>query len=258
MRPRGRQDPIQAGVVTVAKSDKKPTDPSTDASGEKSRTGLYVIGAVVVAAVIAGVYFMRDSGTADPNAPKEDPAVAVLMEEGPLEDIVLGDPNAPNVIVEYASMTCPHCANFYTNVFPEVKEKYIDTGKAKFVFREFPLDGLAVAASMLARCAGDDRFYPMIDGLFETQETWALPGEDGKQKLLLIAKQAGFSQEKFDTCLADKELFDKIVAVRKKAHEEYGVDSTPSFFVNGKRLSGMAFENFQDAIDGPADTPPSG
>lgn len=242
----------------MAKPDKKSTDPSTDASGGKSHTAIYVIGAAVIAAVIAGVYFMRDSGQADPNAPKEDPAVAVLMEEGPLEDIVMGDPAAPNVIVEYASMTCPHCANFYTNVFPEVKEKYIDTGKAKFVFREFPLDGLAVAASMLARCAGDDRFYPMVDALFETQETWAVPGEDGKEKLLLIAKQAGFSQDSFDKCLADKELFDKIVAVRKKAHEEYGVDATPSFFVNGKRLKGMTIEVFDTAIEGPAETPPSG
>ena len=111
---------------------------------------------------------------------------------------------------------------------------------------------------MLARCAGDDRFYPMLDALFETQETWAVPGEDGKEKLLLIAKQAGFSKDSFDKCLADKELFDKIVEVRKKAHEEYGVDSTPSFFVNGKRLPGVAFENFEAAIEGPAETPASG
>ena len=242
----------------MAKPDKKPTDPSTDASGRKSHTALYVIGGVVIAAIIAGVYFIRDSGARDPNAPKEDPAVAVLMEEGPLEDIVMGDKDAPNVIVEYASMTCPHCAHFYTEVFPEVKTKYIDTGKARFVFREFPLDGLAVAASMLARCSGDDRFYPMVDALFDTQETWALPGEDGKEKLLLIAKQAGFSKDSFDECLADKELFDKIVAVRKKAHEEYGVDSTPSFFVNGKRLKGVTIDVFDEAIEGPSDTPAAG
>jgi len=243
----------------VAKSDKKPTEPSTDASGGTNKTGIYVIGAVVVAAIIAGVFIFRDDRPRDPNAPKEDPAVAVLMEEGPLEDIVMGNADAPNVIVEYASMTCPHCAHFYTEVFPEVKEKYIDSGKARFVFREFPLDGLAVAASMLARCSGNDRFYPMVDALFETQKTWALPGEDGKEKLLLIAKQAGFTQETFDKCLADKELFDKIVAVRKKAHEEYGVDSTPSFFVNGKRLSGVGIDNFDAAIEGgAADTPPSG
>jgi protein-disulfide isomerase len=155
-------------------------------------------------------------------------------------------------------MTCPHCAHFYEEVFPRLKEKYIDTGKVRFIFREFPLDGLALAASMLARCAGNDRFYPMVDGLFETQETWAVPGADGKDKLKLIAKQAGFSEESFETCLADKELFDKIVAIRKKAHENYGVDATPAFFVNGKRLDGVAFEVFEAAIEGTPDTPPSG
>jgi protein-disulfide isomerase len=242
----------------VAKSNKKPTETSHNASGGSNKTAIYVIGAVVVAAIITAVFVLRDDDTQTANAAKEEPTVGALMEEGPLEDIVLGDPDAPYVIVEYASMTCPHCASFYNNVFPDVKEKYIDTGKARFVFREFPLDGLAVAASMLARCAGEERFYPMIDGLFETQETWAVPGEDGKHKLLLIAKQAGFSQESFEKCLADKELFDKLVAVRKKAHEEFGVDSTPSFFVNGKKLDGIAIENFDAAIEGPAGTPPSG
>ena len=244
----------------MAKREKKPTEASTDEAAGKSKTGLYVLGAVVAVALVAGlVYFNADSGPRDPNAPKVDPDVAALMEAGPLEDIVMGSADAPNTIVEYASMTCPHCAHFYRDVFPEVKKKYIDTGKARFVFREFPLDGLAVAASMLARCSGNDRFYPMVDGLFETQETWAVPGEDGKQKLLLIAKQAGFTEEAFDKCLADKELFEKIVEVRKKAHEEYGVDATPSFFVNGKRLKGIGLENFETAIDGaPADTPPSG
>jgi protein-disulfide isomerase len=115
---------------------------------------------------------------------------------------------------------------------------------------------------MLARCAGDDRFYPMIDGLFETQETWAVPGEDGKEKLSLIARQAGFSQEAFDKCLADKKLFDKIVEVRRKANEEFGVDSTPSFFVNGKRMTGgHEISDFDAALGGgkPKDTsPPSG
>jgi protein-disulfide isomerase len=244
--------------VTVAKPDEKSKDPSTDASGGKSHTAIYVIGALAIVAILAGVYFMRGNSAPEPGAPKQDPAVAVLMEEGPLKDIVLGDPNAPNVIVEYASMTCPHCAHFYTEVFPEVKSKYIDTGKARFVFREFPLDGLAVAASMLARCAGEDRFYPMLDALFDTQKTWAVPGEDGKEKLLLIAKQAGFSKDAFDKCLEDKELFDKIVAVRQKAHEEYGVDATPSFFVNGKRLKGVTIDIFDEAIEGPAETPASG
>jgi len=244
----------------VAKREKKPTEPSTDEAAGKSRTGLYVLGAVVAVAIVGGIaYFTNQGGAPDPNAPKVDPDVAALMEAGALEDIVMGNADAPNTIVEYASMTCPHCAHFYNDVFPELKTKYIDTGKARFVFREFPLDGLAIAASMLARCAGNDRFYPLVDGLFETQETWAVPGEDGKQKLLLIAKQAGFSQDAFDKCLADKELFDKIVEVRRRGNEEFGVDSTPSFFVNGKRLKGVTLKDFEAAIDGGgADTPPSG
>lgn len=239
---------------------KKPTEPSTK-EAKSNKTGLIIAGAVLAAVVVAGIFLSREGGTPDPKAPKTDPEVAALMEAGPLEDISLGDANAPIVIVEYASMTCPHCAHFYTEVFPQVKEKYIDTGKARFVFREFPLDGLAVAASMLARCSGNERFYPMIDGLFETQETWAVPGEDGKQKLELIAKQAGFSKDAFDKCLADQELFDKIVAVRKKANEEFGVDSTPTFFINGKRLSGVGIDAFDAAIEGTGDTaetPPSG
>ncbi|WP_158008214.1 DsbA family protein [Methyloceanibacter methanicus] len=240
----------------MAKPDKETTEPTAEA--KKSKNGLYVIGAVAVAALAVGIYFFSAETPADPTAPKVDPDMAHLMETGPLDDIVLGDPTAGTVIVEYASMTCPHCAHFYTEVFPQVKEKYIDTGKARFVFREFPLDGLAVAASMLARCAGNDRFYPMLDGLFETQETWAVPGADGKEKLKLIAKQAGFSEDSFEQCLADKELFDKIVAVRKKAHEEYGVDATPSFFVNGKRLPGVGLDVFEAAIDGKPETPPSG
>jgi protein-disulfide isomerase len=102
--------------------------------------------------------------------------------------------------------------------------------------REFPLDGLALAAFMVARCSGDDRYFPMVDALFETQPTWAVTGPEGKDKLLLIARQSGMSKEEFDKCLADKTLFDNIVEVRRRGNDEFGVDSTPAFFVNGKRL----------------------
>lgn len=240
----------------MAKPDKDKTEASM--GPQQSKTGMYVIGAVVVAALAVGLYVFSAETAPDPNAPKVNPETAALLEEGPLKDIVLGDPNAETVIVEYASMTCPHCARFYTEVFPKVKEKYIDTGKAKFIFREFPLDALAARASMLARCVSEDRFYPLVDGLFETQATWAAPGPDGEEKLKRIAKQAGFSEESYTKCVEDKELFDKIVAVREKAHEEYGVDATPAFFVNGKRLDGISFELFEAAIEGTPETPPSG
>jgi protein-disulfide isomerase len=228
---------------TAKKAETKPAT-ETGASGGGSRIGLYVVAALAVLAIIGGAfYYLRGGQSSD--------LATELMKPGPLEDIVIGSADAPNTIVEYASMTCGHCANFHTKVFPELKAKYIDTGKARFILREFPLDGLATAAFMVARCSGNDRYYPMVDGLFETQKTWAVPGSEGKEKLLLVAKQAGFSQERFDQCLADKELFDKIVQVRQRAHEDFEVDATPTFFINGKKLQGGTdIEQFDLALSG--------
>jgi protein-disulfide isomerase len=165
----------------------------------------------------------------------------------------MGKSDAPNTIIEYASMTCPHCAQFHKSVLPELKTKYIDNGQVKLILREFPLDGLAVAAFMLARCSGPDRYYPMVGALFETQGTWAMPGTEGKDKLLLIAKQAGFSKERFDQCVGDKDLFNKIVAERQRGADKFGVDSTPTFFVNGKRLTtDHQLKDFDAALGGAA------
>jgi protein-disulfide isomerase len=231
----------------VAKSEKKAAAKSSGAApaGQDapaaSNLKWIVIGAVAIAALVGGALYWRgsDNSTAGTVRPeKKDVPVAELMAPGPLEDIALGQADAPYTIVEYASLTCGHCAKFHTNVLPELKTKYIDTGQARLILREFPLDGLATAAFMLARCAGNDRYYPMVDALFGTQQNWAVQGGDGKEKLFSIAKQAGFSREKFDQCLADQELFDKIVQTRKIANDKFGVDSTPSFFVNGKRLMG--------------------
>jgi len=237
----------------VANTDKKTSDKAATSKMPSGNTSsapppqehslrpvwLAVIGVIAAAVVAAGIVYWRGGfDQAGPGGPKKDPDVAELMAPGPLEDIVLGKPDAPITIVEYASMTCPHCAQFHTAVLPQLKAKYIDNGQLKLILREFPLDGLAVAAFMLARCAGPDRYYPMVAALFETQGTWAVPGTEGKDKLLLIARQAGFSKEKFDQCLADKDLFNKIVAVRQQANEKFQVDSTPSFFVNGKRMKG--------------------
>lgn len=230
-----------------------------EASAPVSRRHLLLGGAalVVVAAGGAGYYFWSRAGAETAMAPGDVP-MADLMIPGPLGDQMLGDPKAPVTIVEYASMTCPHCAQFHKIVLPELQTKYFDTGQARLILREFPLDGLAVAAFMLARCAGPDRYYPMVGALFDTQQTWAVPGADGKEKLLLIAKQAGFSKEKFDQCVADKELFNKIVETRTIANEKFGVESTPSFFVNGKRLTGEhTLQDFETALGGGA-TPAEG
>ena len=179
--------------------------------------------------------------------PAEVP-VAELMNPGPLPELTLGNADAPITVVEYASMTCGHCAHFHTKVFPELKQKYIDTGKVHFIMREFPLDNLAVAAAMLARCAGGDKTFPLISALFAKQDEWAFVRSDPRPELLKFAKQAGFTKESFDKCLTDQKLLDDVVAVRTRASQVFGVDATPTFFVNGKRLEGVSIEDFDKAF----------
>lgn len=252
----------------MANSEKKAAAKSAGATpggqdpSAASNTKWIIIGAVAIVALVGSALYWRssESSSAGPvRGEKKDVSVAVLMAPGPLEDIALGQADAPYTIVEYASLTCGHCARFHTNILPELKERYIDTGKARLILREFPLDGLATAAFMLARCSGNDRYYPMVDALFETQQNWAVQGGDGKEKLFSIARQAGFSREKFDQCLADQELFDKIVQSRKIALEKFGVDSTPAFFVNGKRLQGdHKLADFQPLLGEEPDSEPEG
>ncbi len=205
-----------------------------------------ILGVVALAALAASAlyYFGDRLGLSG-----KDGQVSGVLAPGPLPDMALGSASAPYTIVEYASMTCPHCANFQSDSFPKVKSEYIDTGKARYIFREFPIDGLALAASMVARCVGAERFFPMVDALFETQKTWAVPGAEGKEKLLQVARQAGMSKQEFDKCLEDKQLFENLVEIRRRAHEEYGVDGTPAFFVNGKKIAGAhSFEDLQEAL----------
>jgi protein-disulfide isomerase len=163
---------------------------------------------------------------------------AELMKPGPLGDMSLGDEKAPVTIIEYASMTCPHCANFHEITYPELKKKYIDTGKVRFIFREFPLDQLAAAAFMLARCGAKERYFPMVETLFQQQRTWAV--QRPLQPLMAISKQAGLSEAGFNECLKNQQVLDGIEDVRQRAANKFNVQSTPTFFVNGKQLRGSA------------------
>jgi len=166
-----------------------------------------------------------------------------------LPDMALGPKDAAVTIIEYASMTCPHCAAFTEQVFPKIKEAYIDTGKIRFVFREFPLDIKAAAASMLARCIAKDdpaKFFAAIDTLFRQQNNWYDKTTEG---LTLIGKQAGLSAADIDTCLKDQALLDKIAADQKFANERLQVNSTPTFFINGEMIKGeTSFEEFDKRI----------
>jgi protein-disulfide isomerase len=174
-----------------------------------------------------------------------------FMKAGDLPEISMGPADAKCTIVEYASMTCGHCANFHNKVFPELKAKYVDTGKVRFIFREFPLEDFAAAASMLARCSGGEKTYPLIGILFAKQDQWAAAAASARvTKLFELAKQAGFTQETFDKCLTDQKLLDQINAVRDRAGEKFGVQSTPTFFINGKKMAaGPSMAEFDKLIE---------
>ena len=166
----------------------------------------------------------------------QGPSTADLMQPGALPDQIQGAENAPVTIVEYASMTCSHCATFHTTTYPALKSRYIDTGKARYVLREFPLDPLAAGAFMLARCAGDGKYYPIVDTLFEQQKTWAF-AQNPIPPLLKIAKDNGFTEQSFEQCLSNQKLLDGIEEIRQRA-QKFGVTSTPTFFINGKIFRG--------------------
>lgn len=175
--------------------------------------------------------------------------MAKLLEPGALPDKVLGEPDAPVTIVEYASMTCSHCAHFHVTTMPELKAKYIDTGKVRLVFREFPFDPRAEAGFMLARCSNDN-YFPMVDVLFKQQQNWAA-AQNAKDALLQISKLAGFSQESFEACLTDQKLLDDVRAVQKRGSDEFKVDSTPTFFINGNTYKGaLTIAEMSAIIDG--------
>lgn len=179
-------------------------------------------------------------------APSGKVDMAKLLEEGALPEKTIGNADAPVTIVEYASMTCGHCANFHNDTLPAIKERYIDTGKARMVFREFPFDPRAEAGFMLARCA-DDKYFAMIDVLFKQQRNWA-GVDNAREALLQIARLAGFSQEAFEACLTDQKLLEDVRAVRTRGATDFGIDATPTFFINGNKYSGALKVDEMSAI----------
>ena len=162
---------------------------------------------------------------------KASTQVAQAAEKNdPLSERVLGDPNAPITILEYSSLTCPHCASFHANTLPQLKKDYIDTGKAKLVFRDFPFDRAALQASMLARCSNPERYFGFLDVLFKSQNKWA-GASDPAQALAQTGKLAGVGDQQFKECLANEALANKLIERRLEAEQKYQVQSTPTFVI---------------------------
>jgi protein-disulfide isomerase len=207
------------------------------------------IGAVAAAAAAGSFgYPLFNAGSAIEALAQSTPSMADLLVQGPLPDQVQGPVDAPVTIIEYASMTCSHCAQFHNTTYPELKKRYIDTGKVRFILREFPLDPLAASAFMLARCAGDGKYYPVIDAFFHSQSQWAV--QKPLEPMLAVAKQAGFTKESFEACLTNQKMLEGIEWTRNRATEKFGVNSTPTFFINGKIVRGaMSIDELSKQID---------
>lgn len=198
-----------------------------------------IIGVIVAALIAAGGYYFYTQ-----KAVKK--AEEKVSETVKLAENVMGSDDAPITIIEYSSMTCPHCALFHKDTLPGLKEKYINTGKVKYILREFPLDQLATAAFMLGRCLPkQDAYFDFIDILYEKQKEWTY-SDDQLSALKNLAKQAGFTDDSFKACLDDKALFAQVLAVKNSGSEEFRIRSTPTFFVNGTRVEGaQPLEDFE-------------
>ncbi len=215
--------------------------------GTKENRSAFIETVAAIGLTVLGVWAVADSVAHPLRAEPTGVTVPIdqLMAENALPDIALGKADAPVTIIEYASMTCSHCAAFYAQTFPELKSKYIDTGKVRFILREFPLDPLATAGFMLARCSGPDKRNAMVDLLFAQQKNWAFT-EKPIEALANIVKQTGMTQEAFEACLKDQALYEKVNDVRNRASEKFSINATPTFFINGRKQSG---EIMPDQLD---------
>lgn len=166
-----------------------------------------------------------------------------------VKEAVIGREDAPVTVIEYFSLTCPHCATFHRETFPKVRETYIDTGRVKWVLRDFPLDRYALMAAVIAHCAGPDRYPAFVQTFLETQRQWAR-SDDPLAALKTIGRLGGLSDEEMDACLSDRDMVDAVLRMRLEGEQQYGVDSTPTFVVGGRRHSGaIPFEEFAKILD---------
>jgi len=204
----------------------------------------------IVIAVGAGGWIYYSGQGIGASAPNPDD-VSVKAEAVPTvaaDDKFLGKADAPVTIVEYFSLGCPHCKKFHETILPQLKTEYLDTGKARLVFRDFPLDGISFGAALVTRCVNDLAYFAMVDTLFQQQETWHV--QNGVTQIATIVKSAGMDQAALDACLNNQANKDKIVALQKEAADVLKVEATPTFFINDRKLSGVSdYKAFKATID---------
>ena len=207
------------------------------------------------AALLGGAGFL--AGRPGPNGETSNLFVSMADAQeagnpGAIPDMILGDPDAPVEVIEYASYTCPHCASFHAGVFKELKENYIDTGKVKFIYREVYFDLPGLWASMVARCGGNDqRFFGISNIIYDKQSEWTSSGDPAiiSQELMKIGLTAGLTQETLDVCMSDAEQAQNLMAWYRENADRDNVTGTPSFLINGEKYSNMAYPDFAAVLD---------
>jgi protein-disulfide isomerase len=165
------------------------------------------------------------------------------------EEFFLGNKDAKITVIEYASMTCIHCANFHKQVYPKIKKNYIDTNKIKFIFRDFPLDKQALFGSVLAKCAPKDKYFDFVKLILTNQKKWVSNDDAFINKLQHIGKLAGLNENKINSCFKDEKIVDNIIKTRSIGEKKYNINSTPSLIINEKKYSAMSYENFEKIIE---------
>jgi protein-disulfide isomerase len=226
------------------------------------RTGQLISSIAVAAFVSVGAAALASPSLADSNvltpsaiavaqaAATPQPATASQGPRRENGDMVIGAANAPVTIIEYASLTCPHCARFHTETLPKLKSDYVDTGKVKFIFRDYPLDRVALAGAMIAQCAGPERYFTFLDVMFRQQASWTKGGEqEAMASLRRLARLGGMSDAQIDDCLKDKKVQDAILATSMAGQQQFQVKSTPTLIINGERHSGaLPFDELEKIL----------
>jgi protein-disulfide isomerase len=202
---------------------------------------------------LAGLVLTAAAGAILALAPGARLPLAAQAQEGPvIEDIVIGSPEAPVEVIEYASFTCPHCANFHKNVFPQLKADYIDTGKVRFVYREVYFDRFGLWAAMVARCGGtNERYFAIAEMIYDRQQQWTAGGDPAAiaGNLRTIGKVAGLPEDRLEACLTDGATAQAMVQKWEEHRERDGIDSTPSFVIDGQKHSNMSWDDFRRILD---------
>ena len=208
----------------------------------KSSLTVFFLSAVLIIFAIFAFIYNKNTDKVDQESDSE-----VIM---PLSGMTLGNPNAPVKIVEYASFTCPHCATFHLDVLPNIKKKYLDKGLVHLEYREVYFDGPGLWAGLLARCKGNEKYFPMIDLIFKNQEDWAKGNIDNiKDGLLSMGRQAGLTDEESLACLEDDNLAEELVVLFQENAKRDNISSTPSFLINGQLVKNLPLPEFEELID---------